>query len=83
MRAPLRDLLRLAQGFHRRHPLGDLQAIRFEQIVWKTIDVDERWTECSLNLVHRRDIAAERATAAFIACVRQHTSAPRGILPFA
>jgi DNA-binding transcriptional LysR family regulator len=30
---------------------SSLQAIRFEHVIWKTIEIDDRWTETSLNLV--------------------------------
>jgi DNA-binding transcriptional LysR family regulator len=36
---------------------SSLQAIRFEHVVWKAIDVDDRWTEISLDLVYHKDIS--------------------------
>src|SRR5262245_13224354 len=52
---------------------SSLQAIRFEHVVWRTIEIDERWTETSLNLVYHRDALAERVPAAFIECLRRHS----------
>jgi DNA-binding transcriptional LysR family regulator len=52
---------------------SSFQAIRFERVVWKAIDTDDRWTETSLNLVYHRNILAERIPAAFIGCLRRHS----------
>lgn len=52
---------------------SSLQAIRFEHVVWKTIEIDDRWTETSLNLVYHKDALAERVPAAFIECLRRHS----------
>jgi len=52
---------------------SSLQVIRFEHIVWKTIETDDRWTESSMNLVYHRDALAERVPAAFIECMRRHS----------
>jgi DNA-binding transcriptional LysR family regulator len=61
---------------------SSLQALRFDHIVWKTIDVDERWTETSLNLVYHKDALSQRASAAFIACLRRHSSSANVVRPF-
>lgn len=53
------------------------QTIRFERVVWKAIETDDRWTESSLNLVFCKDILAERTAASFIECLRQHSSVIR------
>jgi DNA-binding transcriptional LysR family regulator len=53
---------------------SSLQAIRFEHVVWKRIDTDDRWTESSLNLVYHKDILAERIPASFIACLRRQST---------
>lgn len=34
---------------------SSLQAIPFEHVIWKTIEIDERWTLTSLNLVYHKD----------------------------
>jgi DNA-binding transcriptional LysR family regulator len=52
---------------------SSLQVIRFEDVIWKTIEIEERWTECSLKLVYHRDTLAERVPAAFIECMRRHS----------
>jgi len=52
---------------------SSLQVIRFEHIVWKTIEIEDRWTESSMNLVYHRDALAERVPAAFVECMRQHS----------
>jgi len=52
---------------------SSLQAIRFEHVVWKTIDIDDRWTQTSLNLVYNKESLAERVPAAFIECLRRHS----------
>jgi DNA-binding transcriptional LysR family regulator len=61
---------------------SSFQAIRFERIVWKPIEGDDRWTETSLNLVYHKDILTERIPAAFIECLRQHSSAANVIRKF-
>ena len=53
---------------------SSLQAIRFEHVVWKRIEADDRWTESSLNLVYHKDILAERIPASFIACLRRQSA---------
>jgi DNA-binding transcriptional LysR family regulator len=52
---------------------SSLQVIRFEHIVWKTIEIDERWTESTVNLVYHKEALAERVPAAFIKCMRRHS----------
>ena len=51
------------------------QAIRFERVIWKSIEADESWTAGSLNLVYRKDILTERVPTSFIECLRQHAVA--------
>src|SRR5215471_18257729 len=51
---------------------SSFQTIRLEQVVWNGIDVDDRWTESSLNLVYRKDALAEQGLAGFIHCVQRH-----------
>jgi DNA-binding transcriptional LysR family regulator len=52
---------------------SSLQAIRFEHVVWKPIEVDDRWTEISLDVVYHKDVLAERIPAAFIECLRRQS----------
>jgi DNA-binding transcriptional LysR family regulator len=53
---------------------SSLQAVRFEDVVWKAIEIEDHWTDLSLQLVHHRDALKERAPASFIACLRQYAS---------
>jgi len=53
---------------------SSLQTIRFERVTWRAIEIDDRWTESSLNLVYHKDILAEKVPARFIACLRQRSS---------
>jgi len=62
----------VAAGFGNAILPSVLQAIRFDHVVWKTIDVDDRWTETSLNMVHHTDVLADLATASLIESLRQH-----------
>jgi len=39
---------------------SSLQAIPFEHVIWKTIEIDERWTLTSLNLVYHKDALGAR-----------------------
>ena len=55
------------------------QAIRFERVVWKGIETDERWTAGSLNLIYRKDILAEQVPTSFIECLRRHAAAENAI----
>jgi hypothetical protein len=50
-----------------------LQAIRLDHLIWKTIDIDDRWTESSLNLVYHNDILHERVPTGLIERL-QHTA---------
>jgi len=59
-----------------------LQALHFKQVVWKTIDCDERWTRSSMNLVYHRDSSVERIPAAFIDCMKQHFRQTSNVVPF-
>jgi DNA-binding transcriptional LysR family regulator len=61
---------------------SSFQAIRFERVVWKTIEADDRWTESSLNLVYHKNTLAERVPAAFIECLLRHSSAANVIRQF-
>ena len=54
---------------------SSFQVIRFERVVWKMIETNDRWTETSLNLIFRKDTLAERVPAAFIECLQRHSSA--------
>jgi len=54
---------------------SSLQAVRFEGVVWKKIEIDDRWTETTLNLVYYKDALNQRLPATFIECLRQHSSA--------
>jgi tripartite-type tricarboxylate transporter receptor subunit TctC/DNA-binding transcriptional LysR family regulator len=56
---------------------SSFQVIRFERVVWRMIETDDRWTESSLNLVYHKDVLAERVPAAFINCLRRHSSAAK------
>jgi DNA-binding transcriptional LysR family regulator len=55
------------------------QTIRFERVVWKAIEVDERWTETSLNVVCHKDTLTECVPASFIECLRQHSCAVNAV----
>jgi DNA-binding transcriptional LysR family regulator len=59
---------------------SSLQAIRFEHIVWKTIEIDDRWTMTSLDLVYHKDALAERAPARFIECLRRYSCDVAGVV---
>jgi DNA-binding transcriptional LysR family regulator len=52
---------------------SSFQAIRFERVVWKTIETDDCWTATSLNLVYHKDMLAEQVPASFIECLRRHS----------
>jgi DNA-binding transcriptional LysR family regulator len=54
---------------------SSFQVIRFERVVWRMIETNDRWTESSLNLVYHKDILAERVPAVFIDCLRRHVRA--------
>ena len=58
-----------------------LQALQFQQIVWRTIDCDERWTASSMNLVYHRDSLAEQRPAAFIDFLKQHFRRTSNVIP--
>jgi DNA-binding transcriptional LysR family regulator len=73
----------VAAGFGNAIMPSSLQAIHLDGLVWKTIKIDERWTETSLNLVYQRHVLEERAPAAFIECLRRHAHDESNvILPF-
>jgi DNA-binding transcriptional LysR family regulator len=59
-----------------------LQTLRFEHVVWKSIETDDGWTETSLNLVYHKDTLAERIPASFIECLRRHSCAAKVVRPF-
>jgi DNA-binding transcriptional LysR family regulator len=61
---------------------SSLQAIRVEHVVWKTIEIDDRWTETSVNLVYHKDALGERIPAAFIECLRRHSCAANVVRQF-
>jgi len=61
---------------------SSFQAIRFERVVWKTIETADRWTESSLNLVFYKDILGERVPASFIECLRRHSATQNVIRQF-
>jgi DNA-binding transcriptional LysR family regulator len=61
---------------------SSFQVIRFERVVWRTIEADDRWTDTSLNLVCHKDILIERAAAGFVECLRRHSTAANVIRQF-
>ena len=61
---------------------SSLQAVRFEDVVWKGIETDDSWTETSLNLVYCKEIMAERAPASFIESLRRHSCAANVVRQF-
>jgi DNA-binding transcriptional LysR family regulator len=61
---------------------SSFQAVRFERVIWKAIETDDRWTESSLNLVFYKDTLRERAPASFIECLRLHASTHNVIRQF-
>lgn len=73
----------VAAGFGNAIMPSSLQAIHLDGLVWKTIKIDERWTETSLNLVYQRHVLEERAPAAFIECLRRHAHEESNVIrPF-
>jgi DNA-binding transcriptional LysR family regulator len=62
---------------------SSLQAFRFEEVVWKAIEIEDRWTETSVNLVYHRDALAERIPAAFIECMLLSCEASNVVRQFA
>jgi len=61
---------------------SSLQAVRFEDVIWKGIETDDSWTETSLNLVYCKEIMAERAPASFIESLRRHSCAANVVRQF-
>jgi len=68
----------VAAGFGNAILPSVLQAIRFKHAVWKTIDINDRWTESSLNLVHHKDTLDERVPAGLIECLQHISNADAG-----
>jgi DNA-binding transcriptional LysR family regulator len=61
---------------------SSFQVIRFDRVVWRTIDTDDRWTETSVNLVCHKDALAEKAVASFVECLQRHTAASHVVRQF-
>jgi len=61
---------------------SSFRVIRFQNVVWKAIDVDDSWTRSSLNLVYLKDTLRERIPAAFIDCLRRHSISDNVIRQF-
>jgi DNA-binding transcriptional LysR family regulator len=49
------------------------RVIRFQNVVWKAIEVDDSWTRTSLNLLYLKDTLRERIPATLIECLRSHS----------
>ena len=49
-------------------------------MIWKTIEIDERWTETSLNLVYHKDALGAPVPAAFIECLLRHSGAASNVV---
>jgi DNA-binding transcriptional LysR family regulator len=49
---------------------SSLQAVRLDNVVWKKIEIDDQWTETSLNLVYHKDTLNQRLPATFIESLR-------------
>jgi len=70
----------VAAGFGNAVLPSVLQAIRFDHVLWKKIDTDDRWTNSSMNLVYHGDTLAERAAARLVEYLRQRSGeAPRSV----
>jgi DNA-binding transcriptional LysR family regulator len=61
----------VAAGFGNAILPSSLQMMRFQSIVWKTIEIDDRLTDSSLNLVYHKEAITERLSCELIKCLRQ------------
>jgi DNA-binding transcriptional LysR family regulator len=70
----------VAGGFGNAILPGALQAIRFDHVVWKIIDIDERLTESSVHLVYHKHALREPAVATLIDCLRRRACEPTNLV---
>jgi hypothetical protein len=53
---------------------SSLRGIQINGVVWKTIDIDDRWTSSSIVMVYQKEALEEPVQASFIKYVRQSSS---------
>jgi DNA-binding transcriptional LysR family regulator len=61
---------------------SSLQAIRFDHVVWRAIEIEDGVTESSLNLVYHKGTLAERVPSGFIECLRRNSCAANVVRQF-
>jgi DNA-binding transcriptional LysR family regulator len=52
-----------------------LSAIHMPNIVWKAIDLDERWTSSSIVMIYRTEAPNEKLLSRFVGYIQQYSSA--------
>ena len=63
----------VAAGFGIAILPSTLASLRMPNVVWKPIDVDERWTSSSLVMLYRQESLSERLPARFLDYVKRYT----------
>ena len=64
----------VAAGFGNAILPSTLRGIHMPNVVWKQIDMDERWTSSSIIMLYRGEALNEKLPSRFISYVQQHSS---------
>ena len=68
----------VATGFGNAILPSVLQGMQMPNVVWKDIEMDEKWTASAITMIYRTEAPAEKILARFVAYVRQSASQPVG-----
>jgi DNA-binding transcriptional LysR family regulator len=68
----------VAAGFGNAILPSTLAGLHMPHVVWKHIDIDARWTESSIVILHRPDVKQEKLVLRFLSYLQRHASDLRG-----
>ena len=68
-------IARIEQSIAQR--AATLAGLNIPNVVWKDIDMDERWTASSIVMLHHADALNEELPARFISYVKRYSAEPQ------